>query len=90
MSVTPKGEAARARVLAAVRELTEATGYAPNYREIAQHAGLGGLRGTASVTAYHLRVLRAAGLVRFDPDVSRSIVLTTGPCAHCHGTGSAA
>jgi SOS-response transcriptional repressor LexA len=60
------------QVLQFVREFVSNHGYSPSYRQIAAGCEIGSL----SSVKMHLDHLQAAGKLRFDRSVSRSIVLS--------------
>ncbi|GLW19758.1 hypothetical protein Stsp01_65010 [Streptomyces sp. NBRC 13847] len=59
--------APQARIVRALRELTDDVGYPPSIREIADAVAL-----SASTVAYHLRALERHGIVTHAPHRSRS------------------
>lgn len=58
---------AQARIVRALRELTDDVGYPPSIREIA-----GAVGSSASTVAYHLRILERHGIVTHAPHRSCS------------------
>jgi repressor LexA len=64
----------RARILDAIRELTEANSRPPTNRELGEY--LGG-KSTGHID-YHLRILKEQGKIYHDPKKSRGIGLATG------------
>lgn len=58
---------AQARIVRALRGLTDDVGYPPSIREIADAVG-----SSASTVAYHLRALESHGIVTHAPHRSRS------------------
>jgi len=87
-----QGRARQVRIVEAIRGFIATRGFAPTVREIAAMANL---RSPSSV-AYHLESLARQGVLRYEPLLSRSIVLTQAPaepapaCEACGGSGVAA
>lgn len=63
--------ATRARVLAAIRDLSAELGHSPSQREIADRVGL-----CLSTTAYHVGELAKAGAIKRRPNSPRTITIT--------------
>jgi repressor LexA len=67
----PTTQVRTARVHRAVQTYIDEHGYAPTYREVMDLADIS----STSVVGKHLVRLQSAGKIRFDRNVSRSIVL---------------
>ena len=59
------------RILRFIRDASKAKGYPPSFTDIANHIGM-----AVSTTDYHLRVLKAALYVTWQPDANRTLVVT--------------
>lgn len=67
----PGGDATRAKILAAIRDLSARSGYPPTLREICATAGLSG----PGQLTHHLHILADDGHIEWKPRKSRTLRL---------------
>lgn len=75
---------AQLKLLAEIRTYIGVHGFSPSLQDLADAVGYVSVGGVS----YQLSLLAEAGVLRHDSKIPRSIVLTTGPCAHCGCPGS--